>query len=321
MILAVGSHPYAAPSSLGGLIKTFMTKTTAGLALRSTNRATPMVVLGLAVLLGAGITALARRRRSVGLVAAGVALVLVGFANPPVWNGTTVLDRYTFPTPVPKYVTTAAKALNAEDTQTRVLAIPGQNDAAYRYSTTIDPIWPGLLTRPFVTRQQLALGSLPSYDMTYAIDVPMQNRTADPAALAPMARLMSVGDILVQNDLNYALYDRPPPRQFWASLHLPQAGLSAPVGYGKPITKASPITMVDEYTLAAPPDEPNPAALEVLGVADPRPIARAESTQGALVVATPWASTTSPASASSTRGRPCSTRAPSTTTPAPSRAR
>ena len=285
VILAVGSHPYAAPSSVGGLIKSFMTKTTEGLALRSTNRATPMVLLGLAVLLGAGITALARRRRVGGWVVAALALVLVGFANPPVWNGSTVLDRYTFPTPVPKDVRAAASALNAENPGTRVLAIPGQNDAAYTFGTTIDPIWPGLLTRPFVTRQQLALGSLPSYDMTYALDVPMQNRTADPASLAPMARLMSVGDVLVQNDLDYELYDRPPPKQFWQSLDLPQAGLQSPVGFGTPTASVSPIPMVDESTLAAPPDEPNPAPLEVLGVDDPRPIARAESTQGALVVA------------------------------------
>src|ERR1700681_530895 len=33
MVLAVGSNPYASPSTVGGFIKTFMTKTTAGLAL------------------------------------------------------------------------------------------------------------------------------------------------------------------------------------------------------------------------------------------------------------------------------------------------
>ena len=285
MVLAVGSNPYAAPSTVGGFIKTFMTKTTAGLALRSTNRATPMVLLGLAMLLGAGITALARRRLLVGLGAAGLALALVAAANPPVWNGSTVLDRYTFPTPVPGYVTQAAKALNAENTQTRVLAIPGENDAAYRYANTVDPIWPGLLTRPFITREQLVLGSLPSYDMTYAMDVPMQQQTADPEAIAPMARLMSVGDVLVQNDLAYELYDRPSPQLFWQSLHLPLDGLSAPVGYGPPTPNISAIPMVDESTLAAPPDAPWPSPLEVLGVAKPRPIVRAESTSGALVVA------------------------------------
>ena len=62
MVLAVGSNPYVAPSTVGGYIKSFMTETTAGLALRSTDRATPMVLIGLAVLLGAGITALSPTR-------------------------------------------------------------------------------------------------------------------------------------------------------------------------------------------------------------------------------------------------------------------
>lgn len=285
MVLAVGSNPYASPSTVGGVIKAFMTKTTAGLALRSTDRATPMVLLGLAVLLGAGITALARRRRVMGLLATALALATVVAANPPAWNGSSVLNRYTFPTPVPSYVTQAANALNAEKTQTRVLAIPGDNFGAYRYGNTVDPIWPGLLTRPFVTRQQLPLGSIQSYDMTYALDVPMQNRTADPAALAPMARLMSVGDILVQNDIAYELYDRPPPQLFWQSLHLPLDGLSSPVGYGAPKPNVAPIPMVDESTLAASPDASWPSPLEVLGVDNPRPIVRAESTSGALLVA------------------------------------
>jgi len=72
-------------------------------------------------------------------------------------------------------VTETAKALNAVHQSTRVLAIPGENFAAYRYGDVIDPVWPGLLTRPFVTREQQALGSLASYDLLYGLDNPMQN--------------------------------------------------------------------------------------------------------------------------------------------------
>jgi len=285
MVLAVGSHPYSAPSTVGALIKTIMTKTTVGLALRSSDRATPMVLLGLAMLLGAGITALARRRWAFGMTAAVLVALAVALANPPVWNGTTVLDRYTFPTPVPKYVTQTADALNATHTQTRVLAIPGENDAAYTYGDTVDPIWPGLLTRPFATNEQVVLGSLPSYDLLYGLSAPMQNLTADPAALAPLARLMSAGDVLVQNDLDYTLYNRPPPQLLWHALDLPRAGLDSPVGYGAPHPGVRASSVVNEATLAAPTDLSSPAPLEVVGVADPRPLVRAESTDGALVVA------------------------------------
>ena len=122
--------------------------------------------------------------------------------------------------------------------------------------------------------------------MTYAMDVPMQQQTADPDAIAPMARLMSVGDVLVQNDLAYELYDRPSPQLFWQSLHLPLDGLSPPVGYGLPTPNISAIPMVDESTFAAPARPGVALAPRGPGGGDkPRPIVRAESTSGALVVA------------------------------------
>lgn len=285
LVLAVGSHPYVGPSVIGSLIKTFMTKTTAGLALRSSDRATPMVLLGLAVLFGAALTALTRRMRRTGLAMTVLTLVLVATANPAVWNGSTVLSRYKIPTPLPSYVTKAAGTLNASHTQTRVLAIPSENTAAYVYGDTVDPIWPGLLTRPFVTGEQVPLGSLQSYDLLYGLDAPLLSGTADPAALAPMARLMDAGDVLVQNDLAYWLYDRPSPQESWPALDLPQPGLGTAIGFGaaKPNVPSPPV--VNDAVLAGSPTAAWPAPLEVLPVSDPRPVVRAESVQGALVVA------------------------------------
>ncbi|MDQ1632654.1 MAG: arabinofuranan 3-O-arabinosyltransferase, partial [Frankiaceae bacterium] len=49
--VAVGVYPYASPSFAGGLFKAFAEGSTAGLALRSTPRAVPLVTLGFAVLL------------------------------------------------------------------------------------------------------------------------------------------------------------------------------------------------------------------------------------------------------------------------------
>ena len=68
MVLAVGPNPYADPSGVGSVIKTFLVDTTAGLALRSTDRASPLVILGLAMFLGAGVSAVAARVRRTGLV-------------------------------------------------------------------------------------------------------------------------------------------------------------------------------------------------------------------------------------------------------------
>ena len=71
--LSVGVYPYSSPSPAGALFKAFATGSTAGLALRSTPRAVPLVALGFGVLLAAGVEALfhlpwraaAARRRGV----------------------------------------------------------------------------------------------------------------------------------------------------------------------------------------------------------------------------------------------------------------
>ena len=58
LLVAVGAHPWDAPSVLGGLFKAF-TRTESGLALRSTPRALPLMELGLAAGFGAGTAAVA----------------------------------------------------------------------------------------------------------------------------------------------------------------------------------------------------------------------------------------------------------------------
>jgi arabinofuranan 3-O-arabinosyltransferase len=67
VVLAVGMHPYPDPSVLGRVLKAFMSRSSVGLALRSSDRATPLVVLGFAVLLGVGASALWSRFPRIGL--------------------------------------------------------------------------------------------------------------------------------------------------------------------------------------------------------------------------------------------------------------
>ena len=71
VVLSVGAHPFDSPTVVGGWLKSFMTGTTAGLAMRSTDRATPLVVLGTAMLLGAGASALWRRWSWAGMATHG----------------------------------------------------------------------------------------------------------------------------------------------------------------------------------------------------------------------------------------------------------
>ncbi|HEX7443688.1 MAG TPA: alpha-(1-_3)-arabinofuranosyltransferase family protein, partial [Acidimicrobiales bacterium] len=154
MVLAVGPYPYYTPSGVSALIKAFMLDTTAGLALRSTDRASPLVLLGLAVLLGAGVTAITRRATTKGWIIAGFAGAAIVGASAPLWTSGGVVNGLTQPATPPSYVVQAAHTLDHTHPGTRVYAIPGNNFGAYRWGDTIDTVYPGLLQRPFITHEQ-----------------------------------------------------------------------------------------------------------------------------------------------------------------------
>ena len=285
MVLAVGPYPYYQPTAVSGLIKAFMGDTTAGLALRSTDRASPLVLLGLAVLLGAGVTAVYRRVKRTGLVVGAFALAAIAGASAPLWTSGGVVNGLTQPARPPAYVQEAADHLNSTHPGTRVYALPGNNFAAYRWGDTIDTVYPALLTRPFVTHEQQTMGSLPTADLLEAVDTPLQEGILDPSTLAPMASLMSAGDILVQYDQAYERYDAPDPQHVAKAFAVTPPGLSDPVSYGAPRPNVSTVAHFDEQALALPANQGWTAPLVSYTVDHPRAIVRAESLKAPLVVA------------------------------------
>ncbi|MGO9456907.1 MAG: alpha-(1-_3)-arabinofuranosyltransferase family protein [Acidimicrobiales bacterium] len=286
VVLSVGAYPYTKPTPVGGVLKSFMSDTTAGLAMRSTDRATPLVLLGLAMLLGAGASALWRRLHVVGVLTALVVAGMLIANNPAIFNGDAeVATNFHQPASLPSYQLAAIAHLNATRPGTRVLAIPGNDFATYRWGDTIDPPQPALLTRPFVTREQQIMGSIATADTLYAMDEPIQTGTEDWAGLAPMARLLSAGDLLVEYDQAYEHFGTPQPQLLAQDLQPTPAGLSHPVDFGTPVPNVASVPTLDEQDLAAPPNLPWPSPLVTYTVTDPRPLIRAESDGGALVVA------------------------------------
>jgi len=293
MVLSVGAHPFDSPTPVGGLLKRFMTDTTAGLAMRSTDRATPLVLLGLTVLLGAGVSALWRRLPLLGMATAGVAIALVIANNPAIFNGDAeVASFFVQPAKLPAYEMQAIDHLNATHPGTRVLAIPGNDFAAYRWGDTIDTPQPAFLTRPFVTREQQVMGSMATADTLYAMDEPVQEGIENWTALAPMARLLSAGDVLVEYDQAFEHYNVPQPKLLAHSIaqatppgQFGPPGLTDPVFYGTPIPNVAKIPTLEEADLAAPANLPNPPPLASYSVTAPRPLTRGESDAGAVIVA------------------------------------
>ncbi|MGA8723401.1 MAG: alpha-(1-_3)-arabinofuranosyltransferase family protein [Acidimicrobiales bacterium] len=285
MVLAVGPNPYSDPSAVGSVLKAIMVDTTAGLAMRSTDRASPVVILGLALFLGAGVSAIYARARRVGLVVWLFAAAAVVAATTPLWTGAIVADGFSQPASPPGYVHQAAAALDASHPGTRVYAMPGNDFAAYRWGDTVDTVYPGLMTRPFATHEQQIMGSIATADLLQAVDTPLQDGTMNWNSLAPMASLMSAGDVLVQYDQAYERYDTPIPQQVAAQLATTPPGLSDPVSYGTPVPNVSLIPHFDEPTLGLPANSGWPAPLVSYTVDDPRSIVRTESTVDPLVVA------------------------------------
>ena len=214
--------------------------------MRSMPRAVPLLVLGLAVLLGSAVGALSARypngpkvlgaalpdRRV--LAGVGVLLLLVFVNYPPLFTGQLIAKYLQHPQDIPSYWTQDIKALDRQDNSTRVLEIPGSDFASYRWGTTVDPITPGLMSRDYVARELVPYGTPPSADFLDAFDTTLQDGTLQSSALAPIARFMAAGDINVRSDLTYERYLLPRPKLLW-DLVTRAEGTGASQGLGKPI--------------------------------------------------------------------------------------
>src|SRR6185436_19250330 len=127
-------------------------------------------------------------------------------------------------------------ALDAGDHGARVPQLPGQEFGAFRWGYTVDPPLPGLTDKPLVTRDLLPLGSAGAMDLIYALDNRFQEGTAEPAEVAPIARLLGVDTIWLPNDAAFERFRTPRPeltQQLFAADE-GHDGLGAPTDYGAP---------------------------------------------------------------------------------------
>ncbi len=285
LILSVGPFPYTDPTRIGGWLKSFMTSTTAGLALRSTDRATPLILLALFMLLGSALTALWLRLSFVGIATALCVAGLVIANVPSLFNGDTIANNFTQPAALPSYELTAINHLNATHPGTRVFAIPGNDFASYDWGDTVDTPQAALLNRNFVTREQQVMGSIATADTLYAIDGPIQDGVANWNALAPMSRLMGVGDVMVEYDQRYAHYGVPQPQLLSLQLRQTPSGLSDPKSFGTPRPNVATVSTLNEEDLSVQGNAGWPSPIVTYTVAHPRALLRSESDGGAVVMA------------------------------------
>jgi hypothetical protein len=288
-VIAVGAYPYTAPTPLGALFKSFANSSAAGLALRSTGRAIPLLTLGFAVVLGIGVNAAAQRfttpkHRWRGLVIAGAVIALIVVDFPALYDGTYYGRNLERPETIPSYWTQATKYLDQGSHQTRVLEEPGSDFASYVWGNTVDPITPGLIDRPYVARELIPWGGPASQDLLNAVDARIQQGTFEPGGFTDLARRMGVGSVDLRYDLQFKRYGTVPPLNLQREF-ADVPGLSLAKTFGGPLSGPQSTGYYDETALAAPANESQPPAVAVYNVTDPMPIVRTESGQRPLVIA------------------------------------
>jgi arabinofuranan 3-O-arabinosyltransferase len=142
------------------------------------------------------------------------------------------------------------------------------------------------MDRPTAYRELIPYGSPPAADLLIALDRRLQEGIFEPESLAPVARLLGVGDVLYRADLQFERFRTPRPR--WLSPLLESApGLDEPIdlGAGVPNEPVPEVPLLDDLELALDPDTELPPALRIYPVRDPVPILRRQPVAAPVVLA------------------------------------
>ncbi|TML08577.1 MAG: DUF3367 domain-containing protein [Actinobacteria bacterium] len=282
-VIAVAAFAEPTRSPAGAAFESASRHSNLVLSLRNTQRAAPLVALGLAAFIAAGLTALSRRHARMGAASALVIVVLVFGALPAQWREGLIAPRFSRGD-IPQYWFDAASALDKGDG--RILELPGIDFASYRWGQTLDPITPGLVDRPVIARELVPIGSAPGVSLLNAVDRSIQEGWFEPATLAPIARLLGATDIVVRNDLEYERYRTVRPQVLWPQVS-GAPGLSAPQTFGPqlPNVAAADRPLIDEIQLALDPRAPTPPEVAIFHVdATPRAFLSAAATRAGTVV-------------------------------------
>ena len=260
VVLAVGAHPFSDPSPLWRLAVDNPTSALS-LALRSSSRAAPLVVL--VVALGAGALGerighwLARRSRSErrGMLVPAAICALAVVNMPALVTGRLVDPVVDRPEDLPTAWIDAAELLDRrlqEGHDGAVLILPGVESAAYRWGYPVDPILPALTAKRVVSRDWLPLGSAPYMDALYALDDAAQDSRLDPDAIAPMARLLGADTVMVVNTVEYERFATVRPERFLRDLGDSPIGLTRLADFGTPAINVADRFWSSDHILAPP---------------------------------------------------------------------
>ena len=285
VVLAVGVHPIDDPSPLFSL---FVSDDESGLALalRSSTRAVPVFLLGLALGAGAlvsivprgiGIQVGAKLRAVPGVrVAAAIGVVVLAVVNlPSLWQRAFVdpaIDRDQDP---PAAWVDAVDRLDSTDPTARVLQIPGAEFGAFRWGYATDHPLVGLAGKPVVTRDLLPLGSPAAMDLLFALDDRIQEGTLEAASVAPIARLLGADTVWLSNDAAFERFRTARPETVDEALTAATVdGLGPVERFGEPVVNVAEVDMTDPATIVDPAVGTPRSPVALVPITDPVAVIR-----------------------------------------------
>lgn len=177
--------------------------------LRTTDKAAPLLALGLACLLGLAMRLVWSRLRAMqrthwrrtAMVAAPVALsALIVLAALPLIQGKALDSQITWKR-IPIAWRAAGKSLNRQlPANSRAIVLPGQIFAFYKWGGTVDSILPRLTTRPVAVRYETPYSDLHADDLLLTIDSLVQQNRMYPGQLRPLLGLIGAGAVVSAAD-------------------------------------------------------------------------------------------------------------------------
>ena len=209
-ILAVGVHPIDQPSPFMGALA----DTDLALALRSSTRALPMLLLGLALVIGARLPLMSVRFFSVRLASLFPVILVTGICilNLPVWwSGGFVDPELRRESDPPRSWREAGAAIDSRDQGFRILQLPGAEFGSYRWGHTVDQPVVALTDRALITRDLLPLGSAVAMDLVFSLDDRIQRGVIPADAISVVSRLLGVDLVWLTNDLAHERYQTVRP--------------------------------------------------------------------------------------------------------------
>ena len=272
----VGLFPPGASSPFGRLLEGAFDKVPGAIAFRTTNKAGALAALGITMLVALGAAELATRpglRDRVRAGAATAGAVVLALAVLPAWTGGLNLARFR----IPDYWYQAAHDLNLGSSLNRVLMVPGEVLADYRWGLNgPDDLNESLLTRPSAVRVTVPNGSAAQSNFMAALDTALGNGAPEAGTVSAMARYIGADEVLARYDTRWEAIDGPRPAALEGTLRR-DPGLHQGAAYGRP----------GENTVAgrdAGRGDASLSPLERFSVTGSRPILHAEPSTGTLLV-------------------------------------